>query len=125
MMDSMQLPYSRGRGRSRGVAMRCDGKWLSPGSLTADLKMSANPNPALAAVNGTGNPSLVLATLAGERSVRSLSDESYNVILIGDGCAAGTDELHQQELEILNMIYCHVMRSDDVNVILNDRKTNR
>jgi hypothetical protein len=99
--------------------MRCDGKWLSPGSLTADLKMSTNSNPALAAVNGTGNLSLVLATLAGERSVRSLLDESYNLILIEDGCAVGTDELHQQELEILSMIYCYVMRSDDVSVMLN------
>jgi hypothetical protein len=30
------------------------------------------------------------------------------------GCAAVADELHQRELEILNMIYCHVMRSNDV-----------
>ena len=99
----------------------------SPGrARTADLKMSTNSNPALAAVKGTGNLSLVLATLAGERSVRSLSDESYNVILIEDGCAAGTDELHQQELEILNRIYFHVMRSDDVIVTLNNKeKTNR
>ena len=46
--------------------------------------MSANSNPALAAVNGTGILSLVLSTLAGERSVHSLSDESYDVILIED-----------------------------------------
>jgi hypothetical protein len=46
------------------------------------LKMSANAYPALAVVSGTGILTLVLATLAGESSVRSLSDESCNVILI-------------------------------------------
>ena len=44
-------------------------------------------------------------------TVRSLADESFNVILVEDCCAAGTDELHRQELEILNMIYCHVISS--------------
>jgi hypothetical protein len=33
---------------------------------------------------------------------------------VEDGCAAGTDELHQRELEILNMIYCDVMTAADV-----------
>lgn len=47
-------------------------------------------------------------------TVRSLADESFNVILIENGCAAGTDELHNRELEILNMIYCNVMSADDV-----------
>ncbi len=47
-------------------------------------------------------------------TVRSLADESFNVILIEDGCAAGTDQLHHRELEILNMIYCNVMSSKEV-----------
>ena len=47
-------------------------------------------------------------------TVRSLADESFNVILVEDCCAAGTDELHQKELEILNMIYCHVMDSGEL-----------
>ena len=47
-------------------------------------------------------------------TVRSLADESFNVILVEDCCAAGTDELHQKELEILNMIYCHVISSDEL-----------
>lgn len=51
-------------------------------------------------------------------TVRSLADESFNVLLIEDGCAAGTDELHRQELEILNMIYCQVMSSDELLEIL-------
>ena len=47
-------------------------------------------------------------------TVRSLADESFNVILVEDCCAAGTDELHQKELEILNMIYCHVISSEEL-----------
>ena len=41
-------------------------------------------------------------------TVRSLADESFDVIVVEDCCAAGTDELHDKELEIINMIYCHV-----------------
>ncbi len=47
-------------------------------------------------------------------SVRSLADESFNVIVVDDCCAAATDELHQRELEIINMIYCHVVQLADV-----------
>jgi nicotinamidase-related amidase len=46
-------------------------------------------------------------------SVRSLADESFNVIVVEDCCAAATDELHRRELEIINMIYCHVVQLDD------------
>jgi biuret amidohydrolase len=42
-------------------------------------------------------------------TVRSLADESYHVVVLEDCCAAATDELHRKELEIINMIYCHVM----------------
>ena len=38
----------------------------------------------------------------------SLADESFNVIVAEDFCAAGSHELHEKELEIINMIYCHV-----------------
>jgi len=51
-------------------------------------------------------------------TVRSLADESFNVILVEDCCAAGTDELHQKELEILNMIYCHVISSSELMDIM-------
>jgi nicotinamidase-related amidase len=44
-------------------------------------------------------------------TVRSLADESFAVIVVEDGCAAASDSLHRQELEIINMIYCHVMSS--------------
>ena len=41
-------------------------------------------------------------------TVRSLADESFNVIVVEDCCAAGSHELHDKEIEIINMIYCHV-----------------
>ena len=51
-------------------------------------------------------------------TVRSLADESFNVIVIEDGCAAATDELHRQELEIINMIYCQVMQARELQAYL-------
>ncbi|ALK10765.1 cysteine hydrolase family protein [Blastochloris viridis] len=42
-------------------------------------------------------------------TVRSLADESFEVIVLEDCCAAATAELHAQELAIINMIYCDVM----------------
>jgi nicotinamidase-related amidase len=50
-------------------------------------------------------------------TVRSLADESFRVIVLEDLCAAGSDELHRQELEILNMIYCHVMSADEFRAL--------
>ncbi len=47
-------------------------------------------------------------------TVRSLADESFNVIVVEDCCAAGSDELHQKELEIINMIYCHVVSTQEL-----------
>ena len=47
-------------------------------------------------------------------TVRSLADESFNVVVVDDCCAAATDELHKRELEIINMIYCHVAQLDEV-----------
>ncbi|HMB76261.1 MAG TPA: isochorismatase family cysteine hydrolase [Kiloniellaceae bacterium] len=47
-------------------------------------------------------------------SVRSLADESFNVVVVDDACAAATDELHRNELTAINMIYCHVVQSEDV-----------
>lgn len=51
-------------------------------------------------------------------TVRSLADESFNVVLVEDCCAAGTDELHLHELEIINMIYCHVVSSDELHQLM-------
>ena len=47
-------------------------------------------------------------------TVRSLADESFNVIVVEDCCAAATEELHRHELEIINMIYCHVVSSNEL-----------
>jgi nicotinamidase-related amidase len=46
-------------------------------------------------------------------SVRSLVDESFSVVVVDDCCAAATMELHRHELEIINMIYCHVVQLDE------------
>ncbi len=51
-------------------------------------------------------------------TVRSLADESFAVIVVEDCCAAGSDELHHKELEIINMIYGHVMSSDELLALL-------
>jgi len=47
-------------------------------------------------------------------TVRSLADESFNVIVVEDCCAAATEALHRNELEIINMIYCHVVSSKEL-----------
>ena len=41
------------------------------------------------------------------------ADESFNVVVVGDCCAAAMTELHEKELETINMIYCHVVRLDE------------
>ena len=48
-------------------------------------------------------------------TVRSLADESFGVIVVEDCCAAATEELHRNELKTINMIYCHVVQSEDVD----------
>lgn len=47
-------------------------------------------------------------------TVRSLADESFNVVVVDDCCAAATDELHENELKTINMIYCHVVQLEDI-----------
>ncbi|MGJ0846369.1 Nicotinamidase-related amidase [Tissierella praeacuta DSM 18095] len=47
-------------------------------------------------------------------TVRSLADESFNVWLIEDACMAATEKIQQNELEILNNIYCHVINTDEL-----------
>jgi nicotinamidase-related amidase len=51
-------------------------------------------------------------------TVRSLADESFEVIVLEDLCAAGSEELHQRELEIINMIYCHVMSAQEFRALV-------
>lgn len=52
-------------------------------------------------------------------TVRSLADESFNVWLIEDACRAATEQIHNNELEILNNIYCHVINTDELLEALN------
>jgi nicotinamidase-related amidase len=47
-------------------------------------------------------------------TVRSLADESFAVTVIEEACAAGSDDLHRHELEVINMIYCHVMSAGEL-----------
>jgi nicotinamidase-related amidase len=47
-------------------------------------------------------------------TVRSLADESFGVVVVDECCAAATMELHEAELNIINMIYCHVAQLDEV-----------
>lgn len=51
-------------------------------------------------------------------TVRSLADESFDVVVIEDACAAGSQELHDREIEIINMIYASVMRTDELMAYL-------
>lgn len=53
-------------------------------------------------------------------TVRSLADESFNVVVVDDCCAAATDDLHRNELHTINMIYCHVVQSEDIPGFLKD-----
>jgi len=43
---------------------------------------------------------------------------AFNVIVVEDCCAAGSDELHHKELEIINMIYCHVLTSGELREVM-------
>ncbi len=47
-------------------------------------------------------------------TVRSLADESFKVWLIEDATRASTQQIHDNELEILNNIYCHVINTDEL-----------
>lgn len=51
-------------------------------------------------------------------TVRSLADESFNVVVVEDCCAAGTNDLHHKELEIISMLYCHVLSSVELRAIM-------
>jgi nicotinamidase-related amidase len=51
-------------------------------------------------------------------TVRSLADESFNVVVVEDCCAAATKALHDHELSVINMIYCHVVSLDEIRGFL-------
>ena len=47
-------------------------------------------------------------------TVRSLADESFDVLVVENCCAAATNELHLHELAVINMIYCHVVSAQEL-----------
>jgi nicotinamidase-related amidase len=53
-------------------------------------------------------------------TVRSLADESFDVVVCHDACAAATDELHDHALTSINWIYCQVASTDETLGFLND-----
>ena len=55
-------------------------------------------------------------------TVRSLADESFEVVVLEDCCAAATMDLHARELEILNMIYCDVMTLAELRGLMDARR---
>ena len=55
-------------------------------------------------------------------TVRNLADESFNVVVVEDCCAAGSDELHNKELEIINMIYCLIMSSFELTQMMSSAR---
>ncbi len=69
-------------------------------------------------LHNMGIKSIVIAGIFTDQcvssTVRSLADESFNVVVVEDCCAAATMELHRHELEVINMIYCHVVQLDEV-----------
>ncbi|MDN3986590.1 cysteine hydrolase family protein [Zwartia vadi] len=46
-------------------------------------------------------------------TVRSLADESFDVVVCHDACAAATDALHENELKTINWIYCQVASTQE------------
>ena len=51
-------------------------------------------------------------------TVRGLADAGYKVICVEDACAAGSMELHDAELKIMNVIYCDVLSTDEAIALI-------
>lgn len=56
-------------------------------------------------------------------TVRSLADESFDVVVCHDACAAATEELHNHALTAINWIYCQVASTDEALEFLSDNNT--
>lgn len=52
-------------------------------------------------------------------TVRGLADDGFKVICVEDACAAGDIELHNNELKIMNVIYCDVLSTEDTIETIN------
>lgn len=51
-------------------------------------------------------------------TIRGLADAGYKVICVEDACAAGSMELHNAELKIMNVIYCDVLSTDETIALI-------
>lgn len=51
-------------------------------------------------------------------TVRGLADAGYKVTCVEDACAAGSMELHDAELKIMNVIYCDVLSTDETIALI-------
>lgn len=47
-------------------------------------------------------------------TIRVLADQGFRIYCPEDCCAAGSKELHEQELRIMNVIYCTVCETDEI-----------
>ena len=55
-------------------------------------------------------------------TVRGLADAGYNVITVHDACIAASEELHEAELKIMNVIYTYVLSPEDTLKLLDESK---
>lgn len=55
-------------------------------------------------------------------TVRGLADAGYNVITVHDACIAASEELHEAELKIMNVIYTYVLSTEDTLKLLDESK---
>ena len=55
-------------------------------------------------------------------TVRDLADNDFKVIVVEDGCAAADMALHDAELNIMNIIYCNVLSSDETIEVIEQNK---
>jgi len=53
-------------------------------------------------------------------TVRGLADDGFHVLCVEDACAAGSQELHDAELKIMNVIYCDVVSTDEVIALIGE-----
>ncbi|MDR0357504.1 MAG: cysteine hydrolase [Clostridiales Family XIII bacterium] len=51
-------------------------------------------------------------------TVRGLADDGFKVICVEDCCAAGSMELHDAELKIMNVIYCDVLSAAETMEVI-------
>ena len=51
-------------------------------------------------------------------TVRGLADAGYRVICVEDACASADMTLHDAELKIMSVIYCHVLSTEETIALI-------